>query len=114
MLKKNLALDFTPPSNLTDINITVPKVNTDELSHLINRLSESFKNYISQVKLSISRSKEILAFISKNTNYAKSIINNIINHNYSFQQLNSLDESINQIKEKNKNSNLNLFNYEQN
>ena len=114
MLKKNLALDFITPSNLTDINITVPKVNTDELSHLINRLSESFKNYISQVKLSISRSKEILAFISKNTNYAKSIINNIINHNYSFQQLNSLDESINQIKEKNKNSNLNLFNYEQN
>ena len=65
MLKKNLALDFTPPSNLTDINITVPKVNTDELSHLINRLSESFKNYISQVKLSISRSKEIFAFIQK-------------------------------------------------
>ena len=111
-MKKNLVIDLFNTTNSKGNNIS--NLNEDELTQLVNRLSESFKKYISRVKSSISQTKEIFSFIAKNIHYAQSIINDIINYNYSFEQLNVLEESIKQIKEKNKNNNLNLYNYEQN
>ena len=86
----------------------------DELSQQINRLSNIFKKYINQINLKISKNKAIFSFIEKTTTFIQTIITNIINHNYTFNQLKSLEESINQIKEKNNENKLNLFNEEQN
>ena len=111
-MKKNLAIDIVNTTNSKGNDIS--NLDEDELTQLVYRLSESFKKYISRVKSSISQAKEIFTFIGKNIHYAQTIINDIINYNYSFEQLNILEESIKQIKEKNKNNNLNLYNCEQN
>ena len=110
MPKNNLFINLENSTN----NNHLSNLNNDELYHLINRLSESFKKYITQIKSNISQTKEIFMFTAENAHCSQSIINNIINHKYSFEQLKTLEESIKQIKEKNKNNDLNLYNYEQN
>ena len=112
MLKKNIVLDLMDSNNE---NLNEPKkIQMDELSQLINRLSELFKKNINQLKMNITQNKEIFSFIDKRTTYIQTIIKNIINHNYTFEQLKSLDETVEQIKEKNNNNKINLFNDEQN
>ena len=115
MLKKKNVLDLINSSKKLKNSISnFSNNNFDELFQLINRLSELFKRYINQVRINIIQSKEIFSFIEKKTNFVQPIISNIIKHNYTYEQLKSLEESINQIKEKNNNNNLNLFNDEQN
>jgi hypothetical protein len=86
----------------------------DELSQLINRLSELFKKYINQLKINITQNRKIYSFIDKRVIYVQTIIKNIINHNYTFEQLKTLEETVNQIKEKNNANKSNIFNDEQN
>ena len=115
MLKKDAVLNLLNSNNSinTKINQNL-NLNIDELTQLINRLSELFKKYINQLKANIMQNKEINSYIDIKTNYIQVIINNIINHNYTFEQLKSLEETIKQIKEKNNNYKLNIFNDEQN
>ena len=86
----------------------------DEISQQINRLSEIFQKYINQVNSTIFQNKEICLSIDKKITFIQAIITNIINRNYTFKQLKSLEESMNLIKEKNNENKLNLFNEEQN
>ena len=110
MLKKNIVL-----TNSKNENLNKPKKKQmDELSQLINRLSDLFKKNINQLNMNITQNKEIISFIDKRTTYIQTIIKNIINHNYTFDQLKSLEETVEQIKEKNNNNKINLFNDEQN
>ena len=115
MLKKDAVLNLLNSNNSinTKINQNL-NLNIDELTQLINRLSELFKKYINQLKTNIMQNKEINSYIDIKTNYIQVIISNIINHNYTFEQLKSLEETIKQIKEKNNNYKLNIFNDEQN
>ena len=113
MLKKDIVFDILNSNNSTNNN-TYQNLNIDELTQLINRLSDLFIKYISQLKSNIIQNKEIISFVDKKTNYIQTIINNIFNHNYNLEQLKSLEEAIKQIKEKNNNNNLNIFNDEQN
>ena len=115
MLKKDAVLNLLNSNNSinTKINQNL-NLNIDELTQLINRLSELFKKYINQLKTNIMQNKEINSYIDIKTNYIQVIISNIINHNYTFEQLKSLEETIKQIKEMNNNYKLNIFNDEQN
>ena len=114
MLKKNKTLDLFKtmdfPSNRTNKSISI----FDDMTILIDRLSNLFKNYINQTKINISENKEIFSFIEKKAKNIQIIVKNIINHNYNLEQLKVLELSVNQIKEKNNYNNLNLFNDEQN
>ena len=94
--------------------INTININMDELSQLINRLSELFKKYINQLKINITQNRKIYSFIDKRVIYVQTIIKNIINHNYTFEQLKTLEETVNQIKEKNNANKSNIFNDEQN
>ena len=115
MLKKDAVLNLLNSNNSinTKINENL-NLNIDELTQLINRLSELFKKYINQLKENIMQNKAINSYIDIKTNYIQVIISNIINHNYTFEQLKSLEETIKQIKEMNNNYKLNIFNDEQN
>ena len=114
MLKKNKTLDLFKtmdfPSNRTNKSISI----FDDMTILIDRLSNLFKNYINQTKINISENREIFSFIEKKAKNIQIIVKNIINHNYNLEQLKVLELSVNQIKEKNNYNNLNLFNDEQN
>ena len=114
MLKKDIVCELLSSNNSSSNNKIQENLNIDELTQLINRLSDLFKKYISQLKSNIIPNKEIISFIDKKTNYIQTIINNIFNHNYNLDQLKSLEEAIKQIKEKNNNNSLNIFNDEQN
>ena len=111
MSKNNIffGLQMNKSPSLNTINI-----NMDELSQLINRLSELFKKYINQLKINITQNREIYSFIDRRIIYVQTIIKNIINHNYTFEQLKLLEETVNQIKEKNNENKSNVFNDEQN
>ena len=74
----------------------------DELLNLINRLSNLFKNFTNIVKNSISKKKDVISFIDNHIQFAHKIVNNIINHNYSLEQLKSLNNALVQIKAKTK------------
>ena len=114
MLKKNKTLDLFKtmdfPSNRTNKSISI----FDDMTILIDRLSNLFKNYINQMKINISENREIFSYIDKKAKNVQIIVKNIINHNYNLEQLKVLELSVNQIKEKNNYNNLNLFNDEQN
>ena len=115
MLKKDAVLNLLNSNNSINTKINQNLyLNIDELTQLINRLSELFKKYINQLKANIMQNKEINSYIDIKTNYIQVIISNIINHNYTFEQLKSLEETIKQIKEMNNNYKLNIFNDEQN
>ena len=86
----------------------------DELIILLNKFSVIYKNFIKILKNNISKNKEDISIIDNNANYSHNIVNNIINHNYSFAQLKSLNESLSNIKEINNNNKINLLNEEQN
>ena len=101
-------------TNTNNKTVNTININMDELSQLINRLSELFKKYINQLKTYISQNREIYSFIDKRVIYVQKIINNIVNHNYTFEQLKSLEDTVNQIKENNNAYKTNIFNDEQN
>ena len=86
----------------------------DELITLLNKFSVIYKNFIKILKNNISKNKEDISIIDNNANYSHNIVNNIINHNYSFAQLKSLNESLSKIKEINNNNKISLLNEEQN
>ena len=83
-------------SSKTNINASYKR---DESDNLINKLFSVFKNHIEQLKNIITNKKEKLMYINSSSNYANSIVKNIIRHNYSFEQLKSLEDTIIQIKE---------------
>lgn len=83
-------------SSKTNINASYKR---DESDNLINKLFSVFKNHIKQLKNIITNKKEKLIYINSSSNYANSIVKNIIRHNYSFEHLKSLEDTIIQIKE---------------
>ena len=89
-------------------------MNKDDLLILLNKLALRFKNYTLELKNNIIQKKEKISFIENNINYSHSIVNNIISHNYSFDQLKSLSDTLLQIKEKNNKNKVNIMSEEQN
>ena len=86
----------------------------DDSDNLIKKLFSVFKNHIIQLKNNISIKKEKLIYIKSSSNYANSIVKNIIKHNYTFEQLKSLEETIIQIKEQSNICSNNILEEEQN
>ena len=86
----------------------------DESDNLFNKLFSVFKNHIKQLKNNITIKKDKLIYINSSSNYANSIVKNIIKHNYSFEQLKSLEDTIIQIKEQSNICTNNIFEEEQN
>ena len=111
MIKRNIIRKELNSSN-SGVNSDI-RLNVDDISNLISKLSNIVKNHIIQLKTKISQIKEILSFIEKRIIFVQTIVKNIINHNYNFEQLKSLDETMIKIKEKNNNI-LNLINDEEN
>jgi len=92
------ALNFQSSQKNSKTNIK-KNYKKDESDNLINKLFSVFRNHINQLKNNITFKKDKLIYIDSSTNYANSIVNNIIKHNYSFEQLKSLEDTIIQIKE---------------
>ena len=106
---------LSPQTYKTNPNTNKKLVNIfqkDEILISINKLSILFKNYIKELKSKISKKNIEISFIDNSLDYAYTIVNNIIKHNYSYEQLQSLEESLMQIKEKNNNNKLDLLNEE--
>ena len=101
-----------PPSAFNTNIITLNQ--KDELLILINKLSGLLKNFTKSIKNIISKKNIEISFIDNNIDYAYTIVNNIVKHNYSYEQLKSLKESLVKIKEKNSVNKLDLLEEEQN
>ena len=112
MIPKKISLDKLVSSPYHKNLMTMFK--KDDFLILINQLSNLLKNFTKMLKNNISLKKEAISFIDSSTNYAYSIVNNIINHNYSFDQLKSLNETLSKIKEKSNDNKINILNEEQN
>ena len=112
MIPKKISLDKLVSSPYHKNLMTMFK--KDDFLILINQLSNLLKNFTKMLKNNISLKKEAISFIDSSTNYAYSIVNNIINHNYSFDQLKSLNETLIKIKEKSNDNKINILNEEQN
>ena len=98
----------TPNNKLKQI------LRNDELLILINKLSNLFKNFTTILKNNISQKKDMISFIDKNLQFAHKIVNNIYKHNYSFEQLKSLNDFFFQINIKNDGTRKNVQDEEQN
>ena len=112
MIPKKLPADIllSSPYNKNLIKI----ISKDEILILINKLSSLFKNFTKILKNNITQKKEILSLIDNKIQYAHKIVNNIVKHNYSFDQLKSLNETLVHIKEKTNGSKINILDEEQN
>ena len=99
--------------NNSKINIKT-NYKRDESDNLFNKLFSVFKNHIKQLKNIIAIKKDILIYINSSSNYANSIVKNIIEHNYSFEQLKSLEDTIIQIKHQSNICTNNILEEEQN
>jgi hypothetical protein len=86
----------------------------DELLILINKLSNLFKNFTTILKNNIAKKKDMISFIDKNIQFAHKIVNNIYKHNYSFEQLKSLNDFLVQINIKTNGTRKNVQDEEQN
>ena len=82
--------------------------------NIFNKLFSLFKNHIKQLKNNIAIKKDKLIYIISSSNYANSIVKNIIKHNYSFEQLKSLEDTIIQIKDQSSICSNNIIEEEQN
>ena len=105
-----MLLDTSKKNSETNIKTSYKR---DESDNLINKLFSVFKTHIIQLKNNITIKKEKLRYINSCSNYANSIVNNIIKHNYSFEQLKSLEDTIVQIKEQSNICNNNILEEEQ-
>ena len=86
----------------------------DELLILINKLKGLINSFTKNFSEKLSKKKKEIIFIENNIDYAYEIVNNILNHNYSYDQLKSLGETIIKLNEKNKNNKIEILNEEQN
>ena len=105
-----MLLDTSKKNSETNIKTSYKR---DESDNLINKIFSVFKTHIIQLKNNITIKKEKLRYINSCSNYANSIVNNIIKHNYSFEQLKSLEDTIVQIKEQSNICNNNILEEEQ-
>ena len=112
MIPKKLPTDILLSSNNNKNLIKI--IIKDEIIILINKLLGLFKNFTKILKNNITQKKEILSLIDNKIQYAHKIVNNIVKHNYSFDQLKSLNETLVHIKEKTNGSKINILNEEQN
>ena len=86
----------------------------DQLLILINKLKYIINNFTKSISEKLSKKKKEISFIENNIDYAYKIINNILNHNYSYEQLKSLKETIIKLNENNKNNKIDILKEEQN
>ena len=111
MLSNKIFLDkSSPPPYIINANKEFNNIfQRDTLLNSIYKLSSILRNYTKAIKSKISKKNIEISFIENNLEYSYTIVNNIIKHNYSYEQLQSLGESLVQIKEKNNNNKLNLL-----
>jgi len=112
MIPKKSPTDILLSSNNNKNLIKI--ISKDEIIILINKPPGSLKNFTKILKNNITQKKEILSLIDNKIQYAHKIVNNIVKHNYSFDQLKSLNETLVHIKEKTNGSKINILNEEQN